>query len=220
MKISIITASYNYEDYIKETIESVLTQTYLNWELIIVDDGSKDNSLEVINSYAQKNDKIKVFTHKNNINKGLVETIKLGLSHSEGDYIAFLESDDIWNSNYLEEKVKIFKAEPEVGLIFNSVEMFGDESTINEYKKYFDFSQKILNKMIFPKNIFNLMLLSNFVPTFSCVMVKKEAILNCNFDITFAPWLDWCLWLQIAYNYNFYYLPLNLTKWRMQKKAI
>lgn len=92
--ISIITASYNYENYIKETIESVLNQTYTNWELIIVDDGSKDNSVEVIKSYCEKDSRIKLFQHEGGVNKGLAETIKLGISKAQGEWIAFLESDD------------------------------------------------------------------------------------------------------------------------------
>lgn len=219
MKISIITASYNYEDFIKETIESVLAQTYSDWELIIVDDGSVDNSLEVISSYAALDNRISLFTHGDGANKGLPATIKLGLSYAKGAYVAFLESDDTWAPEYLEEKIKALKEAPEAGLVFNSVEMFGDEKTMAEYDAYFDFSRKILSKIKFPTNIFNLMLLSNFVPTFSCVMVKKEALQNCNFNMVFAPWLDWGLWLQIAYKHDFYYLPQNLTKWRMHSRS-
>lgn len=218
-KISIITASYNYEDYIKEAIESVMVQSYQDWELIIVDDGSKDNSLEVINSYAQKDARIKVFTHENNVNKGLIETIKLGLSNVCGDYVAFLESDDVWTKDYLEKKSQIIQQYPDTGLIFNSVEMFGCHQNIKEYAGYFELSQKILNKIEFPKNLFDLMLLINLVPTFSCVMVKKEAIDACSFDNLYGPWLDWGLWIQIAYRHDFYYIPKNLTKWRMHQKS-
>lgn len=219
MKISIITASYNYEDYIKEAIDSVLQQSYSDWELIIVDDGSEDKSLEVINAYSQKDKRIKVFTHENNINKGLAETIKLGLSNATGEYVAFLESDDIWVHNYLEEKIKIIQKYSEIGLIFNSVKMFGDNDTISEYDKYFELSKKILNKLKFPRNIFNFMLLSNFIPTFSCVMVKKDILDSCKFETLYSPWLDWALWLQIAYKSPFYYIPKDLTKWRMHKKS-
>ena len=65
MKISIITTSYNYEEYIKETIESVLAQSYTNWEMIIIDDGSKDNSVNIIKKYCQKDKRIKLYQHQN-----------------------------------------------------------------------------------------------------------------------------------------------------------
>ena len=78
-KVTFITASYNYAKYIKETIESVINQTVQDWEMIIVDDGSTDNSVEVIKSYCEKDNRIKLYQHENGVNKGLAETIKLGI---------------------------------------------------------------------------------------------------------------------------------------------
>ena len=106
-KISIITTSYNYENYIKETIESVQAQTYKDWEMIIVDDGSTDNSVDVIKSYVEKDSRIKLFQHENCQNKGLCESLKLGITKSQGDWLIILESDDTIVNNYIEEKLKI-----------------------------------------------------------------------------------------------------------------
>ena len=103
--ISIITASYNYENYIKETIESILAQTYSDWEMIIVDDGSKDNSINVIKSYCDRDSRIKLFTHDENKNKGLAATLQLGLKEAKGDWIIFLESDDYIAPNYIAKKI-------------------------------------------------------------------------------------------------------------------
>ena len=105
--ISIITASYNYENYIKETIESVQAQTYKDWEMIIVDDGSTDNSVDVIKSYVEKDSRIKLFQHENCQNKGLCESLKLGITKSQGDWLIILESDDTIVNTYIEEKLKI-----------------------------------------------------------------------------------------------------------------
>lgn len=69
--VSIIIPSFNYEKYITQTIESVINQTYTNWELIIVDDGSKDNSKEIIKDYCAKDNRIRLYTHENNQNLGL-----------------------------------------------------------------------------------------------------------------------------------------------------
>ncbi len=71
MKISVLTASYNYEKYISQTIESVLNQTYTDFEYIIFDDGSTDNSVNIIKEYAKKDKRIKFYTHENNSNKNL-----------------------------------------------------------------------------------------------------------------------------------------------------
>jgi glycosyltransferase involved in cell wall biosynthesis len=86
-KISIILPSFNYDLFISEAIESVLKQSHKDWELIIVDDGSKDNSVRVIEKYIKKCDKIKLIFHPNKENKGLVETYRLGLKHCAGNYI-------------------------------------------------------------------------------------------------------------------------------------
>ena len=110
--ISIVTASYNYEDYIKETIESVIAQSYQNWELIIVDDGSKDNSINVINEYCQKDSRIKLYTHENNSNKGLAQTLQYGIKLSSGKYVAFLESDDTITPDCLEKKANVISENP------------------------------------------------------------------------------------------------------------
>lgn len=81
MKISIITASYNYQDYIKETIQSILDQTYQDWELIIIDDCSSDNSVDIIKSF--KDDRIKLIVNEKNL--GLATTVKRGIENSTGE---------------------------------------------------------------------------------------------------------------------------------------
>src|SRR5574344_974638 len=104
MLISIIIASYNYEMYLKDTIQSVLNQTYQDWELIIVDDGSTDNSVEIIKEFCAKDERIKLLTHQDNVNKGLTKTLELGIQQAKGEWIAFLESDDMWTSDCLEKR--------------------------------------------------------------------------------------------------------------------
>ncbi|MCD7780214.1 MAG: glycosyltransferase, partial [Candidatus Gastranaerophilales bacterium] len=145
MKISIITASYNYENYIKETIESILAQTYSDWELVIVDDGSKDNSVNLIKTYCEKDRRIKLFTHPNFENKGLKDTLLLGLEKADSEWVVFLESDDSITPDYLEKKVKVIKNNPNVNFIINDVNMFGDLDKKNKLeKKYFKIIRKIL----------------------------------------------------------------------------
>ncbi|MDD3419266.1 MAG: glycosyltransferase [Candidatus Gastranaerophilales bacterium] len=221
MKITIITASYNYQDFIKEAIESVLRQTYTDWEYIIVDDGSSDNSLEIIESYAAKDNRIKLLTHPEHQNRGLADTLKFGIDASQGEYIAFLESDDIWNEKYLEQKILIASKNPSVGVIFNDVELFGDSEKIKNYDEYFNLFYKKMDKKTFPCNIFKDLLFFNFIPTFSCAMVKADVLKKCTFNISkdFQAWLDWALWLQLGYYNDFYYIPQKLTKWRIHNSS-
>ena len=99
--ISVIVASYNYEAYIRETLDSLVSQDYNAFEVIVVDDGSKDNSCEIIKEYANKYPNFYFYQHDGGVNKGLAETVKLALSKAKGDYVAFCESDDYWTSNHL-----------------------------------------------------------------------------------------------------------------------
>lgn len=98
--VSVIMPVYNSEKFLDESISSVIEQTYGNWELIIVDDASTDKSILLAQKYAQGEDRIKVY--KNDINLGVAATRNKAVSLAEGDWIAFLDSDDIWLPNKLQ----------------------------------------------------------------------------------------------------------------------
>lgn len=213
--ISIITASYNYEKFIAEAINSVLSQSYTDWELIIIDDCSCDNSCKIIESY--NDSRIKFIKNKENI--GLKNTLLKGINEAQGDYIAFLESDDIWNENYLLEKVNIIEKYPDCALIFNDVELFGDENKIKRVEKIFKKNNEFLSKFNYPKNLFNYINIQNRILTFSAVMIKKSAIEKQFFDTPADKLLDWWLYIHLAENNDFYYIPQKLTKWRLHKNS-
>lgn len=212
-KISIITASYNYAQYISECIESVIAQTYQNWELIIVDDGSTDNSVEIIKSYCQKDNRIKLYQHKNGQNKGLKDTILLGLKQADSEWVAFLESDDMFMPDYLEEKVKVIEKEPEVKFIFNNFDIIGNMTfKQTSYDKQF---QQLMKNKIGLHNYNKEMLNDNPIPTFSVVILKKDLLLNnIDFNSPIKQWLDYYLWIQLASKNNFYFINQTLTLWR------
>lgn len=213
--ISIITASYNYEKYINETIESILNQTYTDWELIIIDDCSTDNSCNIIASY--KDPRIKLL--KNEKNLGLKQTLLKGINEAKGDYVAFLESDDLWNKNYLSEKINVIKNNPETALIFNDVELFGDEIKIKRVRKVFENNNKFLSNFTYPKNLFKYINVQNRLLTFSCVMIKKTALKEEFFNTPCDKLLDWWLYIHLAFENDFYYIPLPLTKWRIHSNS-
>lgn len=103
--VSIITPCYNSASFISQTIDSVLKQTYENWELLITDDFSTDNSVEIIRTYMQKDSRIKLFkTEKNTGHPSIPRNISL--SHAMGDFVAFLDSDDIWDKHKLIEQIE------------------------------------------------------------------------------------------------------------------
>lgn len=100
IKISIITPVFNSSRFIEETAESVLNQTYNNWEWILVDDCSKDNSWEILKLLSKKESRIKIFRNSTNLMSG--KTRNIAIEKSSGDYIAFLDSDDLWRKDKLE----------------------------------------------------------------------------------------------------------------------
>jgi len=105
--VSIITPSYNSEKFIKQCIESVLAQTHTNWEMIIVDDASKDNSKEEISTFSKNETRIKTFFLDKNI--GPAEARNIGIRKSIGKYIAFLDSDDLWEPEKLHKQLSFMK---------------------------------------------------------------------------------------------------------------
>lgn len=101
--VSIITPAYNAEKYIAETIESVLNQTYQNWEMIIVNDCSKDNTEKIVQSYILKDKRIRLISLENN--GGVAVARNVAIKNAKGRYIAFLDSDDIWKKEKLQKQV-------------------------------------------------------------------------------------------------------------------
>ena len=108
---SIIIPLYNKADYIAETLKSVLNQTYCDYEVIVVNDSSTDNSLEVASSF--QDERIHIYTKEN---EGVSAARNYGIMHAKYDYIAFLDADDIWESDYLECQKKLIEIYPDAGI--------------------------------------------------------------------------------------------------------
>lgn len=104
--VSIITPCYNGAKYISETIESVLAQTYQNWEMIIIDDGSQDDSVNVVQPYIQNEARIRLIQQEN---AGSAVARNNGIRQANGQYIALLDSDDLWDSEFLEKQIAYMK---------------------------------------------------------------------------------------------------------------
>ena len=217
-KVSIITASYNYAEYIGQTIESVINQTYTDWEMIIIDDGSIDNSIDIINNYVQKDDRITLLTHPYNENCGLIETLKLGISKADSKYLVFLESDDYIREDYLEKKLSFFQKNPNVGLVYNDIQTFGAEQTVTQ-KRYFWLIRNYWKKHNYPHFLSDKFYIRNYIPTFSCVMLKKELLDGINWQSSHAACIDWWIWAQISGKATCYFYPDKLTFWQLHNDS-
>lgn len=200
--VSIVMPAYNCEESIVESINSVINQTYQNWELIVLDDGSKDNTLKVIMEFGNKDSRVKPL--KNERNMGVSETRNRGIAHATAEWIAFLDSDDMWDSTKLEKQFKLAKQ--------NSAEfLFTGASYINEqgepFKGTFEVPEKISYKKLRNQNVISC----------SSVLIKKKFFDNIKMEKDDIH-EDYAVWLRvlktdvIAYGVNEPLLIYRISK--------
>ena len=179
--VSIITPCYNGAKYISETIDSVLAQTYENWEMIIIDDGSKDNSAEIVRSYMEKDGRIKFLQQAN---AGSAAARNNGIRSAEGQYIALLDADDLWEPEFLAEQTAFMTEK-------NAVCVYCSYRCINEN------SEGILNPVICrPEITTKDMMVTNYIGCLSGLydcskhgkVYLKEELKSMRDD--YAYWLD------------------------------
>lgn len=127
--VSIVTPSYNSSQYIRRTIDSIRSQTYKNWELIIIDDYSIDSSREVIQHYADQDSRIKLICLEEN--SGAAVARNTGIEHAQGQFIAFLDSDDYWHPEKLEKQLKYFE-QYDVDVVFSEYYRFNSAGIIGK----------------------------------------------------------------------------------------
>lgn len=173
-KVSVIIPLYNHEHYIKDAIESVLSQTYKNIELIVIDDGSKDNSLNVARSF--KDERITVISQDNT---GAHNTINRGLQIATGDYLTILNSDDLYEKNRLEKCVGYIQSETDVHLVCSYIKIINESGNVLGVKKGWEnmepwsFPNKdktFAKDRDFTRNL----LMSNFISTTSNMLFTRE----------------------------------------------
>lgn len=200
IKISIITPVYNAEKYILDTADSVLSQTYSDWEWILVDDCSTDDSFSILLHLTQKDKRIKVF--KNDINSRAFATRNRGLKEASGDYIAFLDSDDIWDVDKLKIQLE-FMIQNDCEFCYTGFKRF--KTNINNSSKIISVPNKVDYKSI---------LFSNTIAT-STVMLKRDAFNEISMkDVyydDFVLWLDLLKIKQFAYGINYCLMYYRLS---------
>ncbi|TGK31135.1 glycosyltransferase family 2 protein [Leptospira gomenensis] len=124
-KVSVIMPVYNSEKFIGDSIQSVLRQTYTDWELMIVDDLSKDGSRELMKQYAKSDSRIRALFKETN--SGSADTRNHGIRNATGRYIAFLDSDDLWDETFLEEQIRLMK-ENDAAFSFSAFRVIDENS--------------------------------------------------------------------------------------------
>ena len=187
--VSIIIPMYNAEKYIEETIQSVLNQSYGNWELIVVDDCSSDKSVSIVKSFILNDNRIQIIESDVNFG-GPARPRNIGIEKAEGKYIAFLDSDDLWIPEKLEKQLEFMERNNLNFSDTNYVEIDELSSivTLNDTLRY-----KLFHKRA--KNICRL-IGANFL-TLSSVMIKKNFIEKFSENSNHIAVEDYRLWLEL-----------------------
>lgn len=128
--VSIILPTFNREKYLNRSINSVLNQTYKNWELLIIDDGSSDNTLSLVKNYLNQFSNFRYFFHEN---RGAAYSMNVGMKESRGEFITFLGSDDEYLENHLELRINLFDKNKNLDLIHSPAKIIGDEFVKDKY---------------------------------------------------------------------------------------
>lgn len=163
--VSIITPLFNAEKYISETIESVICQTYKNWEMIIVDDCSTDKSCDIVKSYQQKDMRIRLIESDINFG-GPARPRNIGLRNARGAYVAFLDADDVWLSAKLARQVCFMLANPDVDICHTLANIIDSHGVVQGYYK----NQKTSNLLKYLVSDKNILFYSNNININSVIM--------------------------------------------------
>lgn len=205
--ISVVMPVYNAEKYLDEAIQSILKQTYGDFEFIIINDGSIDKSLEIIEKYKKQDERIVLISREN---RGLIASLNEGIKKAKGKYIARMDADDISLPNRFEEQLKIMENDKEIFVCGSWVNVFG-ENRKEKISKYFQHDKQIKANLIM-----------------SCcfahpsVMMRRDAFVDNNiwYDENFKNAEDYHLWTQLAKVGKFYNIPKVLLNYRFLETSI
>ena len=203
MLVSIIMPYFKKKKYVKYSVLSVLNQTFKNFELIIVYDNETSDELKFINKIKKLDKRIKVIKNKFNIGAGLSRNV--GIDHSKGAYLAFLDADDLWHKNKLFAQIK-FMRKKNIEISHTSYEIIDDDLAIRGTRQ-----AKLMNykKLIKSCDI-----------GLSTVIIKKSLIKNLRFP-NLKTKEDYVLWLEIAKKgKTIHALNTKLTQWRKSKNSL
>jgi glycosyltransferase involved in cell wall biosynthesis len=208
--VSIVIPNYNYGHFIRQTLESAVHQTYPNVEIIVVDDGSTDDSVAIVQEYEKQYENVTLYRNEKNL--GVVGNHNRAVSLSHGTYLCVLSSDDYLDIHFVEECVKKFEQYPSVGMVVSAMHMVDDKGIVTDPPNYYGSS--FICKGIYQCKVF---LMSNtFVP--SQVLFKRECIENPEVGGSFSDFADTSidteLWYRICLHYDFLYFDKRLCYYR------
>lgn len=208
-KVTVLMAVYNSEKYLKQAISSILEQTFSDFEFIIINDGSTDNSMTIIQSYSDE----RIRFINNSLNRGVIKTVNDGIDLAQGEYIARMDSDDICLPERLEKQVGILDAMPEIAMVSANVVLINTE---NEEIGFWDSNINAKTG----KYIYRLLPKDNCIanPT---VLIRSSTLKKYRYNENQKSSEDWDLWLRMASaGEKFFKLNETLVKYRIHDHSI
>lgn len=204
-KLSVIIASYNHQDYIAETLKSLEQQTFQDFEIIVIDDGSTDKTVEVVKNLPSR---AQIFTQEN---QGVVAARNRGASLAKGQYICFVDSDDVVLPGRFERQVAAMDSDPEVGLVFADALII--DSTSRQIGKFSDVYPVI------PGDVAEMLAMHYCFTPMITVMVRAEVLKKTGPFEKPGPISDYMKWIEVAHLSKVYYDPEPLGCWRRHQTS-
>lgn len=203
---SVIIPLYNKGIFIDNTIKSVLNQTFQDFEIIIVDDGSTDNSIEIVSAY--KSDKIKLFKQPN---QGVSVARNNGVNNAKAKYIALLDADDYWYKNHLSELKKQIDLFPEAGLFCNNYEVY----YTTKYKRSAHFNFEYHEDCLLVKDFFKASIVNCLAWTSAVAFSKEKFNAIGGFDPYLKTTQDLDLWIRMALKHKVSFNPKTTMSYKL-----
>ena len=205
-KVSILLSVYNHEKYVKKSIDSILKQTYTNFELIILDNGSTDRSGKIISEFKDK--RIVFLQEKKNITAYF--GVQACFEKAKGELIAFMGSDDLWENTKLEKQVSFLEKNPEYGMVFTETDMIDAQGKTADWTPFFS-AERNMSRYEWLRHFF---FFSNCVCWPSCLMYKDLKEKTSYSDARFLQLGDFNIWIKALTRSSLYIYPEVLTHYR------
>jgi GT2 family glycosyltransferase len=205
--ISVVIPTYNAERTILNTVESVQKQTFSDIEILLINDGSTDQTLDLIQHISDQ--RLKIFSYEN---AGLPVTRNRGVSHAAGEFISFIDADDLWTPDKLELQLLALQQHPEAGVAYSWTSYFidGQETSI------FPYDSISLNG-----NVYSKILVNNFVASGSNILVRRKVVESLGgFEPTLRACEDWDFYIRLAAKWDFVVVPKHQILYRQSSNAM
>ncbi|MGA1869997.1 MAG: glycosyltransferase family 2 protein [bacterium] len=203
--VSVIITTYNRQEYIVDTIQCVIRQTYKNIEIIVIDDGSNDRTYSLLRLYRDTGMIHYIYQQRSERSRARNN----GFRHSKGVYIAFLDSDDLWEESKIAEQVAVLESKPDIGIVYTDVIIIDKEGEVSKENITWDKPKRAaLYEDLMTNNV--------ITGSISSCMIRRTCLEKVGlFDETMITWEDLDLWRRLAHYYLFYKINKPLTRFRM-----